>query len=234
MKLVGLDGCKRGWVVAMSDESLQTLEFEIADTFSEVFHFAADSTLLVVDIPIGLAKDDVRACDRAARNSLGSPRNTSVFSAPCRATLYAATYTEACTLNIAARGKAVSQQLFGILPKIREVDAVMTPERQRYVREAHPEVIFATLTGIGSGLVHAKQTADGERERLALLSRYVPVFDPVMVRSRLGAARVGRDDIIDAVACLVTAYRIFTGVARVLPEGDVPRDEHGLRMEIVA
>jgi predicted RNase H-like nuclease len=49
------------------------------------------------------------------------------------------TYAEACERSFAARGKMISQHIFGILPKIADVDALMSPERQRFVREAHPE-----------------------------------------------------------------------------------------------
>jgi predicted RNase H-like nuclease len=61
-----------------------------------------------------------------------------------------------------------------------------------------------------------------------------PRFDPAVVRRRLGPSRVARDDIVDAVACLVAARRIHRGEARVLPEGTVPRDARGLGMEIIA
>ncbi len=43
-----------------------------------------------------------------------------------------------------------------------------------------------------------------------------------------------RDDVADAVACLVAASRIRGGEAWVLPEGAIACDARGLRMEIVA
>ena len=45
---------------------------------------------------------------------------------------------------------------------------------------------------------------------------------------------VGRDDIVDAAACMVTAYRIVNGQAMTLPDGDAQTDERRLRMEILA
>jgi predicted RNase H-like nuclease len=234
MRLCGVDGCKGGWVVAGSDASLRALTFAVFRSFEAVLG-AAEEDLIVVDVPIGLPADGPRACDQAARGLLGSPRNSSVFSPPCRAALHAATYRDACDLNLAACGKMVSRQLFGILPKIREVDALITPQRQRRVREAHPEVIFANLAGTGRGLRQAKKSPAGRAERLSLLGRFVPDFDPRQERGRLGGPRVvADDDIIDAVACLVTARRIVDGMALVLPAGAVPFDSRGLRMEIVA
>jgi predicted RNase H-like nuclease len=44
----------------------------------------------------------------------------------------------------------------------------MTPRLRRFIREVHPEVIFASLRG-GSGLASGKKTPAGRRQRLALL-----------------------------------------------------------------
>src|SRR5213079_2258100 len=168
-----------------------------------------------------------------ARRFLGAPRASSVFPSPSRATLAARSYGDACARNRSATGRRVSRQLWGILPKIAEADRLVTPALQARVREAHPEVIFAVLAGRGRGLEHSKKTLAGEAERLAVLRRFVPRFDPGRVRRALGARAVARDDIVDAVALLVTAGRIHAGTARVLPPAP-ERDRRGLRMEIVA
>jgi predicted RNase H-like nuclease len=110
----------------------------------------------------------------------------------------------------------------------------MTPARQAFVREVHPELVFALASGRPHGLAEPKRTAAGERVRLRLLRRVTPRFDPAAVRARLGPAMVARDDVVDAVACLVAARRIAEGRALVLPAGGVERDTRGLRMEIVA
>ena len=237
MDLIGIDGCKAGWVLARSDLGLQTLHFSIEPTLGDVLRAAGENTSIAIDVPIGLADDDARACDHAARRILGAPRSSSVFSAPCRGTLTATSYQDACRLNLDARGRGVTQQLFNILRKIREVDELMTPDLQDRLREAHPEVTFALLAGTGRGLPHPKKTPQGEADRLALLQTFFPVLDRATLaaeRARLGPAKVARDDLVDAVACLVTAYRIASGQARVLPDGPPQRDARGLRMEIVA
>ena len=234
MDLVGIDGCRGGWVVATSDASLSTLAFAVVDDLAPLFARAQrDDLAIAIDIPIGLSDDGPRACDLAARRLLGRPRASSVFPAPCRGALAAATYRRACAVSRRALGVALSLECFNILPKIREVDALITPARQEFVREVHPEVVFALLAGAGGGLAPPKRTAEGERLRRRLLRRVAPPFDPVAVRRDLGLSRVCRDDVIDAVACLVAAARIRRGEARILPAGAVPRDARGLRMEIV-
>lgn len=119
--------------------------------------------------------------------------------------------------------------------KIREVDAAMTPALQARVREAHPEVTSALLSGRRTGLAHGKKTAAGASERRGLLrAALAHDLDVAGIRARLGRSRVLPDDVLDAAACLATARRILEGRAQVLPEGTGERDARGLRMEIVA
>jgi predicted RNase H-like nuclease len=235
VRLIGVDGCRGGWLVATADASLSALSFSlVADLASLVARAEAGDAIIAIDMPIGLGDDGPRACDLAARRLLGRPRASSVFPAPCRAALAATTYRRACALSRRTLGVALSRETFNLLPKIRQVDALMTPVLQEFVREVHPEVVFALLAGRGRGLPYPKRTPAGERLRLSLLRRVAPGFDPGAVRRRLGPASVAGDDVIDAVACLVAAARIRRGEALVLPEDAVARDARGLRMEIVA
>lgn len=277
MKLVGVDGCRAGWVAASSEVAetgatvLSDLTFSIVPTFRALLEsLRGQRALVAVDIPIGLPSgvphdDGRRRADAAARAFLGRRRASSVFSAPNRPTLDAASYREACELEVRARGGGLglSQQAYRIIPKIRDVDLAIRAEHQGlpvvgpgvWVREVHPEVVFAALAGEGApghGLVHPKRRCTvcvsppcpGEVGRLALLRRYVPDFEPRDARQRLlreysredgqRGPVVGRDDVVDAVACLVSALRILTGQALTLPADGPQCDARGLRMEILA
>ena len=100
MKLIGIDGCRGGWVCATAPPDLATVTFTIETDLTAVFSAAVrDGDLVVVDIPIGLASREPRGCDLAARQYLQGPRKSSVFPAPCQATTAATTYEEACELN---------------------------------------------------------------------------------------------------------------------------------------
>ncbi len=168
----------------------------------------ADFDLILIDVPIGLPGGQ-RECDVQARALLG-PRRSSIFPAPSRELLRARRYAGQCSL-----------QLWNILDKIREIDALVTPRLQRRVREGHPETSFALLAG--APLRWSKKTAQGEEERRALLA---PHF------GEIGAARgAARDDVLDAYALLCSARRLVGKQARVL--GERQRDERGLRCEIV-
>jgi predicted RNase H-like nuclease len=234
--LIGIDGCRAGWLLATSDASLRSLRFAITADLGPAFASLESADAQVeIDIPIGIPDNGARSVDYAARSLLGSPRASSVFPVPCRPTLAATTYAEACAVNRRASvdGKAVSQQLFAMVPKMRAVDALMCSTLQTRVRECHPEVCFAVLAGRGRGLAHSKKTPEGEAERTTLLSRFLPPFQIGAIRATIGAG-ADRDDIVDALVCLVTAHRIASGAATALPRGRAPTDARGLRMEMLA
>jgi predicted RNase H-like nuclease len=240
MKLIGIDGCPGGWVCASADAELSTATFTIHQDLTNVFSDAVrDGDRVVIDVPIGLPTDRPRECDVAARSYLPKGKKSSVFPAPCEVTLAAGTFGQACALNCQACGKAISKQLWGILPKIRDVDRLMSCARQSWIREAHPEVTFAALGGHASPLPKKRERA-GQDKRLALIRSYVPSIDPSIDRAgleerrrRLGAGKVSLDDLIDAIGCLITAYRIIKNTAFTLPPNP-PKNARGLRMEIVA
>jgi predicted RNase H-like nuclease len=128
----------------------------------------------------------------------------------------------------AACGKAISKQLFNILPKIREVDALVTPLRQQRVFEMSPELSLAVLAG--APMVHAKTTAAGRAERVRVLG---DVFGHEQIEHHVNAKPTGAqaDDVLDAFAGAWTARR-FASAHHLQLGGDV--DVRGLRMEVIA
>lgn len=214
--LAGVDGCRGGWIAALArfrgrGRRASELRFYLCRAWEEVLALPEHPAAMAVDIPIGLLdrpRPGGRACDRAA--------------------LAAKSYRAAIRRN----GAGLSRQAFNILPKIREVDRSMSPARQRVVREAHPELAFLRLAGCP--LRHGKRSREGRRERERLLrSRFGGKgIAPRQVRARLGAAAVAPDDVLDACALCLTAWRIRGGCARRLSPGRPERDRKGLRMEI--
>ena len=212
MRVAGVDGCRRGWVVA-DHESVS-----VVPAFADVLARGYD--VVGIDIPIGLLDTGSRPCDTAARTLLGRPRAASVFAAPLRCALHATTWPDAAECYKAATGKSLPQQVFGIFAKVREIDAHMTAELQNVVIEVHPEVSFAALNN-GTPMAHPKRTEAGRAERLAVL--------PAGSRTeRLKGA--ASDDVLDALAVLWSARRAAEGRAHRLG-GEL--DPRGLRMEIV-
>jgi predicted RNase H-like nuclease len=230
----GLDGCRGGWVLATVPAAGGVtrgggLDVRVVPGLDEVVS-ALESACLgaaAVDIPIGLAESGPRDCDREARRLLG-PRRSSVFPAPVRAVLDATSYAHACALSREHCGKAVSKQLYNIVGKIREVDAVVSPRLQAQLFEASPELSFALMNG-GEPMRHTKRTEEGRAERVAVLRVGLEVdVTPLVNRPPSGAAR---DDVLDALALAWTARRYLAGTCLRLG-GDV--DDRGLRMQVVA
>lgn len=235
--VAGVDGCRGGWIVALWAEDARILR---CDSFKDVLAVAADAALIAVDMPIGLPErvgPGGRGPDAAARRVLGD-RQSSVFSVPARAAVMAEDYRTAC--EIARRSsdppRAVAKPCFNLFPKIRELDALMTPELQNRVVESHPEAAFWAMNGETpldlAKRVKAQPHAPGLALRRDLLRKAgFPV--EALDAAKFHRALAGPDDLIDAAAGAVVARRILEGRARRFPDAPAV-DAKGLRMEIWA
>lgn len=232
--VAGVDGCRDGWFVVLWDTEENRFSCSVQADFNGVLNVSEQAAIVGVDIPIGLldhALPGGRVCDVYARKLLHPNRMSSVFSAPVRRTLNAENYTEALSLNRDSShyDRGLSKQCFGILPKIREVDGLMTPDLQKRVHEIHPELSFFALNG-DFPLTHAKRNLQGRAERLELLVR--AGFAPLIAQA-LGTRLEGAepDDLLDACAACWSARRIAEGSSKRLPP-EPHRDSRGLCMQI--
>jgi predicted RNase H-like nuclease len=222
--VVGVDGCRGGWVVVTSpvDSGASIVErVEHLDSLIERVRAGAVAAA-AIDMPIGLPSTTRRMSDRALRANLGSRRST-VFPTPPRTVLDAVDYRDALARARDATGVGLSKQAWNLVEKIRTLDVLMTPDLQPRISEAHPESSFAALAG--APLASRKNTADGRRERTALLSPLFPDIDEHLV-AHAGVAV----DVLDAFAVVWTARRIALGCAKWF--GDDERDERGLSMRV--
>ena len=230
--IVGADGCSSGWLCIFEELPSRRLGSKTFTSIEDLFAAAPDIEILAIDIPIGLTDAGARACDVAARERLGPTRASSVFPAPIRPALHAATYSEACDASFKAQQKKLSKQAWAIYPKIRELDTVLRrrTELREHVYEVHPEVTFAEWNG--SAIGESKKSADGFAIRKTLVTQHFGPSAYATVRSRYRRGAVADDDILDAFAALWTAERIREGVAQQLPRDPRP-DTTGLPMRIV-
>ncbi len=231
---IGVDGCRGGWVVAVVDAPGEETRFALVECLDDVLRVAkVGRATVVIDVPIGLPEAGPRLCDLEARSLIGRRFGASVFPAPCRAALGGVhNYDRASRLNHRASGRRLSKQSFHLLPRIAHVDGMLGPGLQRSVREGHPELIFRMLAG--RALLHGKKTVEGQVERTSLLEKAGLRLDTGAARFRLGVSQAGVDDILDAAACALAAWRVAEGRALALPTATEQRDARGLRMEIVA
>lgn len=222
---VGVDGCPGGWIaVARSPEG--SLTTAVHTSFAEILTVWPEA-IIAIDIPIGCPAAGARACDDTARRLLG-PRRASVFPAPLRPLLQAATQAEASALRRAIDGSGYGIQAFNILVKVREVDLLLTPMLQQRVFEVHPELSFRALNG-GQPLPWSKKTRPGQRERVRLLRRSLAGSEPLLYTRPPRPAT--RDDLSDACAALWSAERIAAGCGEPVA-ALAARDSRGLQMQI--
>jgi len=225
MFVAGIDGCRGGWISFKVDLASLSTSVALIDLPSILRNKPNGLVILAVDIPIGLL-DGSRACDKAARKLLGQPRGTSVFAAPCRASLSSKNHAAASATNLRITGRGLSQQAWGIASKIKQVDDAITQECQTWVFEVHPEVCFWALAK-ERPMKHGKKTQAGVNERLDLLRS---IFLDIERHLQNRPANVGKDDLLDAAVAAWTALRLRKSEARQVcaPE----RDDTGLMAAI--
>ena len=249
--IAGVDGCKAGWIAVwlMPGEPIAVGVFP---TFPALLARLPETAIIVVDMPIGLpafAARGVRGPEALVRPLLGA-RQSSVFSIPSRAAVYAAPepfvtldawYEGHRRASAVARAtsdppRAVSIQAYGIFGKIRELDMVLRaePALAGRVVESHPELAFWRLNGERAmalpkkvkGRVHPA----GMEERKMLLAAHGIDRALLDARPPRGAAE---DDLLDAAVMMLIASRHARGQA--VPYPSPPgRDEHGLPIAIWA
>ena len=210
--VLGVDGARGGWVGALVDDG--RVSWLLLPDVQAVL--AVDAAAVGIDMPIGLPATGRRECDLLAKGLLGRahPR---VFLTPPRGVLAAGSYAEARPLHRELTGGVgLSAQTWGLVARIREVDAVAGDPR---LVEVHPELSFALLAG---RVLAGKKTPAGREERLGAVRTWLPDLpDPPF-----------GDDGLDALAAAWSAARWLAGTARTLPE-QPPSDALGRPMRIV-
>lgn len=237
--LAGVDGCRAGWLVAFVRPTGAVCDIVILPRFADIAA-ARPLACIAVDMPIGLPERSSiggRAAENAVRPLLGA-RQSSVFSVPSRAAIEATDYRAACAVALETSDppRKVSKQLFNIAPKIREVDACLRADAALASRtyEVHPELAFWRMNG-EQPLVEPKKVKSrcyepGLAVRRQLLIAAGLAANLVNTAAPKGA---GPDDLLDALACAVTACRIHAGHGKPYPDPP-PRDACGLPMAIWA
>jgi predicted RNase H-like nuclease len=236
MRYTGVDGCKTGWCVVTLPE-IGPGAVRIEPDFRSVWLNHRGSSTILVDMPIGLLEqredgDPRRRCDALARQLLGKDATSRVFAVPCRQAIYAKDKAEAQVLNQRHLERKISAQTIAIAPKIRQVDELLLsdPKARNKIFEVHPEILFYFLAG--GNTLPRKRSREGEKARIETLKRLEPRTDDILNQAAmLSKQYVAKDDVLDALACAVTALKA-KGNFQTLPS-DVPPDPKGLPMQMV-
>ena len=251
--IYGIDGCPAGWLVLSQPQGNKldaTIRASIYPTLDQLATQLHADDIVAIDMPIGLPHTDhyPRACDIAARQALG-PRACCVFSAPSRGVLeHLDDYAAACAWHREATGQGISCQAFNILPKIHELDQLLSsqPDLASF-HEVHPEISFAHMNAIpgqASPLLTKKASPVGAQERLELIQHAFPklpelttLYQNLGPKTKHGKTRWALNDLHDAFAALWSAHRILTNTAQSFPSehaNKAPTDATGKTMLIKA
>ncbi|WP_254525780.1 DUF429 domain-containing protein [Natrinema caseinilyticum] len=218
--VVGVDACPVGWFATVIDaDGVRTRTYE---AFEELNDLYAEADRILVDIPIGLPKDERRRCDEDARDLLGS-RGLSVFYPPCRTAAEHSDYQQASDEHRDKIGNGLSQQAHSIGPKILEVADVVGERYDGVVRESHPELCFATLNG--QPIAYSKSSDRGRGLRMKLLSDELEDAEERYrdAREEYLLEEVRRDDILDSMVLAVGARKGDLTTVPTNPSPDEPR-----------
>lgn len=237
--VAGVDGCKAGWAVVLRNLNAPAdTRLQVFPDFVGLLEQTPRLSIIAVDMPIGLPDHvpaEGRGPEKAARRHLGM-RQSSVFTVPSRAAVFEEDYRKVCevALKTSEPPRKVSKQCYHLFPKIREIDAVMTPELEDRVYEVHPELAFWRLNGEHEmslpKKIKSRANPDGLDQRRDLLVS--KGLDPDFLDQRPPKG-CGRDDLLDAAANSLITERILKGKAAPFPK-DFKRDGRGLRMAIWA
>jgi len=213
MRATGVDACRRGWVAVSlaggGPAGRGTATVRVSASLAVLLAPDLDptgTTIVGIDMPLGLLEAGWREADRAARGLLG-PRRSSVFAIPPRAVWAQAGYQAANQFCRELTGQGFSVQAWGLRAKLLEAnqyrDACGHP-----LYEVHPELAFAAMAG--APLAASKHTGPGRDLRCGLLAGAGIEIPP-----RTPASLVG--DVLDAAAVAWSVRRIAAGQAVTVP-----------------
>ena len=234
MIYVGVDSCKAGWfTIKLLEQS--NWEVNVFRDIYSLWNNCKDASLILIDIPIGLVEkgSNERLCDKEARQWLGHKRGSSVFPVPCRDAVYADA-TEASDINNKLTTRKLSKQVLGIIPKIRQVDQLLTSNNvaKLRIREIHPELCFWALN-YRNPMVFSKKDRQGIRERKEVLFPRYPHCELIFKYAKHTYSRkdVAIDDILDAIVAAVTASKGEQALVTIPANPEI--DSKGQPMEMV-
>ena len=229
-KVVGVDGCRAGWLAFTIDNSGYSLN--IYNSIEMLCRENAEAKLIIIDMPLGLPEsiNDIRP-EIEARKILGK-KASSIFNCPCRQAVYKDSYKEANEMNKNVLGKGLSQQSYAICPKIREIDMFLkdNEEYKDKLIESHPEICFSKLNG--TPIFENKKTPEGIKKRISVLSKYYKGIEAIVYGSEISKKDAQIDDILDAICLAVVAKIGQKDKLKAIPS--IPqKDNCGLLMQMV-
>ena len=222
--VIGIDGCKAGWIIAKTLEN-ESISFQIIKNLNDLKRINVSH--IGIDIPLQLSHTGKRFAEIEARSLLKN-RACTIFTPPTLNALRAKNYMDACEVNFKECGKRISKQSWNLFPKIKEAQEFLENKSINKLRifEVHPELSFMAMNNMS--LVQASKKTDIGREiRIKLIQKFFPKFSFESVRNEYKKNQALDDDILDSVSVLWSTQRIVDNIAQF-----VPKDPEKINMKI--
>ncbi len=224
---LGITACDSHWLYFRFDSELA--KFGVSASLAELLAGVPPGACALVDIPIGLRARgrQERGCDLAVRELLGK---RAIDAAPVRPVLRAPDYAAASAQNERLTGRKLSRRNWQRLPWIAELDGLLLADEalRRWLREAHPEVLFAALAG--APMSSSRESRDGFTERMTILQILNADAERLIASAFLahGGFEATRANVVDAFVLALCARRP-TQLRGLPPEPE--KDPKGLPMQ---
>ena len=222
-RVIGIDGCKAGWIIAKTLED-KSISFQIIKNLNDDYLKESNVSLIGIDIPLRLSSTGKRLAEIEARVLLKN-RACTIFSPPTLNALTAKNYIDACKINFKECGKKISKQSWNLFPKIKEAQEFLENKSiiELGVFEVHPELSFMAMNDMN--LIRAsKKTVIGREIRIKLIQKFFPKFSFESVRNKYKKNQVLDDDILDSVSVLWSTQRIVDNIAQFVPKDSKKTD----------
>ena len=213
--VIGIDGCKAGWIIAKTLEN-ESISFQIIKNLNDLKRINVSH--IGIDIPLQLSHTGKRFAEIEARSLLKN-RACTIFTPPTLNALRAKNYMDACEVNFNECGKRISKQSWNLFPKIKEAQEFLDNKSINKLRvfEVHPELSFMAMNDMI--LVQASKKTDIGREiRIKLIQKFFPKFSFESVRNEYKKNQTLDDDILDSVSVLWSTQRIVDNIANFVPK----------------
>tara|TARA_B100000767_G_scaffold239865_1_gene235340 strand:- start:197 stop:886 length:690 start_codon:yes stop_codon:yes gene_type:complete len=224
--VIGIDGCRAGWITAKLDDK-NSLSFHIVKNLNDDYLKNNNLSHIGIDIPLELSHTGKRLAEIEARVLL-KKRACTIFSPPTLNALTAKNYIDACEVNFKECGKRISKQSWNLFPKIIETHKFLENNSisKLEVFEVHPELSFMAMNDMR--LIEASKKTDiGKEIRIKLILKFFSNFSFESVRNQYKKNQVLDDDILDSISVLWSTQRIVDNIAQF-----VPKDSEKMNMRI--
>jgi predicted RNase H-like nuclease len=215
MKVIGIDGCKYGWVCAIVSDG-ESWEIELYKTLEDVLR-KYPTEQKFIDIPIGLVDSGDRVCDTEAKTLLGTA-HMSIFHPPVNCLLkhystltdelgYMDKFRKTNEYALLKNHNRLSIFAFGIIKKILEASNTLKEHSGNNFQEFHPELLYRQL----NPNLAKKKEALGLKQRIRLMQSINEAITEKSIMAYFGTKwflkkHVEPNDIVDALIAPVLYF----------------------------